>query len=218
MRRQPLPGAVSSWLALPRGALDGAHDPRVSPATADVGAHVVPDLRARRARIRREQRGGAHQLARLAVAALRHALGEPGALQRVQAPWRQPFDRGDRLALHARHRRQAGKRAPALDVHHADAALPGAAAVLGSGELELFAQHPQQGRSVRGGARDGPAIDGESNGHEDLPGLTLTCYIGGTWPCSPTLTRGAASVPSGWRCALTKTGAPGLSSLRLDGV
>src|SRR2546422_10268005 len=113
---------------------------------------------------------------------------------------------------------RSGKRAPALDVPHAGPALPGAAAVLGSGELELFAQHPQEGGSLRRSARDRPAIDSKSNGHEDLPGLVLTCYIGGTWPCSPTLTRGAASVPSGWRCALTKTGAPGLSSLRSEGV
>src|SRR2546422_11217493 len=113
---------------------------------------------------------------------------------------------------------RSGKRAPALDVHHARAALPGATAVLGSGELELFAQHPQQGRALRRSARDRPAIDGESNGHEDLPGLMLTCYIGGTWPCSPTLTRAALSVPSGWRCVTAKTGAPGLSWLRSEGV
>src|SRR2546422_7081562 len=51
---------------------------------------------------------------------------------------------------------RSGKRAPALDVHHAGAALPGAAAVLGSGELELFAQHPQEGRALRRSARDRP--------------------------------------------------------------
>src|SRR5207245_9209065 len=43
-------------------------------------------------------------------------------------------------------------------------------------------------------------------------------YIGGNWPCRPTLTRAAVRLPSGWRCAFTKTLAPSLSSLRSAGV
>ena len=39
-------------LGLPRSTLDRLHDPRVRPAAADVGAHVLDDLLARRLRIR----------------------------------------------------------------------------------------------------------------------------------------------------------------------
>src|SRR5712691_3316295 len=131
-------------LSLPHGALDRAHDARIGAAAADVGAHLVLDLRARRARVRREQRRGAHELARLAVAALRHALGEPRALQRVHSIGREALDRRDRFALHARDRHQAGEHALAVDMHHAGAALARAAAEFGAGEFEFFAQHPQQ--------------------------------------------------------------------------
>ena len=70
--------------ALPRGALDRAHDALIGSAAADVGAHVLDDLGARRLRLLLEQVGRAHDLAGLAVAALRHLLGEPGLLQRVR--------------------------------------------------------------------------------------------------------------------------------------
>src|SRR5947199_8708530 len=68
---------------LPRRALDRAHDALISPAAADVGAHVLDDLGARRRWIVLEQVGRAHDLSGLAVAALRHALGNPGLLQRM---------------------------------------------------------------------------------------------------------------------------------------
>src|SRR5262249_16768037 len=70
--------------ALLRDALDGADDARIGAAATDIGRHVLDDLRARRFRIVRQQVGGAHDLARLAVAALRHLLGEPGLLYRVR--------------------------------------------------------------------------------------------------------------------------------------
>src|SRR5258706_15748790 len=47
--------------ALLHGALDRAHDARIGAAAAHVRAHVVFDLLARRARVRGEQRRGAHQ-------------------------------------------------------------------------------------------------------------------------------------------------------------
>src|SRR2546425_1560332 len=71
--------------ALPYGALDRAHDARIGSAAAHVRTHVVLDFLTCRAWVRREHCRGAHELARLAVAALRHALGEPGALQSVHA-------------------------------------------------------------------------------------------------------------------------------------
>src|SRR5580704_9651406 len=68
---------------LPRGALDRAHDALIGSTAADIGAHVFDDLCAGRLRFLLEQVDRAHDLARLAVAALRHLLGEPGLLHRV---------------------------------------------------------------------------------------------------------------------------------------
>src|SRR5712691_7013740 len=152
-------------LSLPHGALDRAHDARIGAAAADVGAHLVLDLRARRARVRREQRRGAHELARLAVAALRHALGEPRALQRVHPIGRETLDRRDRFALYARHRHEARKHPFAVDMHHAGAALARAAAEFGAGELQFLAQHPQEAGAFRRSDADRLAVDGEIDRH-----------------------------------------------------
>src|SRR5437016_7657739 len=87
---------ISCWFMsrLPRRALDRAHDALIGPAAADVRAHVLDDLRARRLRILLEQIGRAHDLSGLAVAALRHLLGEPRLLHRMAGVWRQSLDRG----------------------------------------------------------------------------------------------------------------------------
>ena len=72
-------------VSLLRGALDGAHDARIGAAAADVAVHVRDDLLARRLLVLREQRRRLHDLAGLAVAALRHLLGDPRLLQRMAA-------------------------------------------------------------------------------------------------------------------------------------
>src|SRR3954470_19339410 len=95
---------------LPRRAFDRAHDALVGPAAADVGAHMRDDLAARRRWIGLEQIGRAHDLAGLAVAALRHALGNPGLLQRMAGIRGQALDRRHRLAGDLRDLRLAGKR------------------------------------------------------------------------------------------------------------
>ena len=81
-----------------------------------------------------------------AVAALRRAeLGE-GVLQRVgQRAVGQAFDGHDgrrRLVLDGQ--RQAGQDRLAVDQHGAGAALAELAAVLGAGQVEIFAQHLEQ--------------------------------------------------------------------------
>src|SRR4029077_8525818 len=68
---------------LPRGALDCAHDALIGSAAADVRAHVLDDLIARRLGAVFAQVSRAHDLPGLAVATLRHLLGEPSLLQRV---------------------------------------------------------------------------------------------------------------------------------------
>src|SRR5438034_5486801 len=114
-----------------RGALDRAHDALICPAAADVGAHMLDDLGARRLRILLEQVGGAHDLARLAIAALRHAFGEPGFLHRMTGVGRQTLDRRHRLAGDLGNRCLAGECTLAVDVHHAGAAEARAAAEFG---------------------------------------------------------------------------------------
>src|SRR5215468_4637231 len=88
---------------LPGSALDGAHDPLVRAAAADVGAHMIDDLRARRMRLTLQQVGRAHDLSGLAIAALRHVLGEPGLLQPVRRVFRQALDRGHGAPRHLGH-------------------------------------------------------------------------------------------------------------------
>src|SRR4051812_5534161 len=61
------------------GTVDGGPDALVCPAPADVG-HGRIDVGIARARIGGEQRRGGHDLARLAIAALRHVELGPGAL------------------------------------------------------------------------------------------------------------------------------------------
>src|SRR5262249_36524077 len=72
---------------LPRGALDRPHDALIGAAAADVAAYVFDDLCTRRLRLMLEQIGRAHNLARLAIPALRHPLGQPGLLHRMAGVW-----------------------------------------------------------------------------------------------------------------------------------
>ena len=85
-----------------------------------------------------------HDLAALAIAALRDVVRFPGCLERMLASGcGQPFDRGNRLALERANRRDAAARRLPADVHRARAAQPGAAAELGAGELQRVAQDPE---------------------------------------------------------------------------
>src|SRR6185503_19123838 len=60
----------------------GAH-PDIGAAAADVARHRLIDIRITRVLVARQQRGRAHQLAALTVAALRHVVGDPRLLQRM---------------------------------------------------------------------------------------------------------------------------------------
>src|SRR5580658_2426113 len=89
----------SAWLcrslcmALSLGdALNGGDDAGVGTASADVAVHVPDDLLACRLGIVSQQIRGLHDLAGLAVAALRHLHRHPGFLQRMAGIRRQAFD------------------------------------------------------------------------------------------------------------------------------
>src|SRR5689334_7439863 len=63
--------------------LDGGGDALIAAAAADVAAHRVVDLGLGRVLRRREQCCGLHDLASLAIAALRDVQGTPSLLYRV---------------------------------------------------------------------------------------------------------------------------------------
>src|SRR3974377_2023098 len=75
-------------------------------------------------------------------------------------------------------------------MNHARAAQAGAAAELGAGELEPFADHPQQRRSRRSVARRRLAVHSEIDAHRFL----LTCSTGEGPAASPPLIVIAAAV------------------------
>ena len=105
---------------------------------------AVVDIRVARILVLLEQRGRRHDHAALAVAALRHLQLHPGLLHRMRAVLRQRLDGGDLLALHRGDRHHAGARRLPVHVHRAGAAHRDAATVLGSGQSQLVAQHPEQ--------------------------------------------------------------------------
>jgi hypothetical protein len=65
------------------GAVDAGADADIGRAAAQVAGHRVVDLGVGRFRMLLQQGAGAHDLARLAIAALRHVEFLPGLLQRV---------------------------------------------------------------------------------------------------------------------------------------
>src|SRR3984957_425018 len=92
------------------GGVHGLADALIGAAAADVG-HRVVDIRVAGLRVGLEQRGGGHDLPRLAVAALRHVVLQPGGLHGMaESVGGQAFDRGDLRIAHStdRHRTGAG--------------------------------------------------------------------------------------------------------------
>ena len=65
----------------------------IGPAAADVAVHMLDDLLAGGLGIASEERRRLHDLPGLAIAALRHLLGDPGFLQRMAGVRRQALDR-----------------------------------------------------------------------------------------------------------------------------
>ncbi len=92
-----------------------------------------------------EQSRNRHDHAALAVAALRHVIFDPRLLHLVQrAVLREPLDGGDVLVHHHAHQHRAGAHRDAVDMDRAGPALRDPAAVLGAGQSDVLAQHPEQ--------------------------------------------------------------------------
>ena len=131
--------------------------------------HGGVDVRVGRLGLRREQRGRAHDLARLAVAALRHVERDPGVLHLLaDGAGAYALDRRDLLADGRRDRRAAGANRLAVQMHRARAAQLRAAAELGAGHAERVAQDPEQRRVRIGVDLTGLAVDGDA-GHRVSP-------------------------------------------------
>src|SRR5437879_2803224 len=211
-----------------RRAMDGGADALVGAAAADV-RHRGVDIGVARAAVLGEQRYRGHDLAGLAVAALRHVLGDPGPLHGVAPARRQPFDRGHALPGRRRDRHHAGAHRGAVEMHGAGAALGDAASELRAGEAEVVAQHPQErrvGRDVHGLAF---AVAGEDDrGHDALraagcreSGVATGKGEGGRRKGWATLQIGHDPPMSGLRSASMRPGtwsaarAPGLPSVTL---
>ena len=106
---------------------------RLASISASVGLRVLLQERHRR-----------HDLPGLAVAALRHVLGEPGLLHGMPAVGRQAFDGGDRLVDDIADLDAARADGLAVHVHGAGAALCDAAAEFRAGHAELVADDPKK--------------------------------------------------------------------------
>src|SRR5258708_23217049 len=122
----------------------GGDDALVAAASADVAFHRRVDLVVRWLLVAGEQRRGRHDLAGLAITALRHAEFSPCLLDRMIAVAVETFDRDDGDTFNRRHRDRTGTDRVAIDMHGARAAKPFAASELGPGQLQFIAQVPEQ--------------------------------------------------------------------------
>src|SRR5258708_11949925 len=148
--------------------MDGSSNSRIGSAAADVARHRLVNVLIRRLGFFAQQHGGAHQLPRLAVAALRNVLLQPRALQRITQIRRQSLDGRDSLSRRTRHWRDARAHRVSIDVHRAGAALRHAASIFRSGETKIFANDPEQWSGRVDVEIDALAIDGEAD-HESSP-------------------------------------------------
>src|SRR5262245_9020779 len=121
------------------GLLDGVADADVSHATAKVPGHDGINVLIGRGRKVADQRHRLHDLARLAVTALRDLQVGPRLLHGMPALGIEPLDGGDLGAGDAGERRYARARRAAADMDRAGAAHPDATAELRSGEADVVA-------------------------------------------------------------------------------
>src|ERR1700683_5546601 len=91
------------------GTADGAANPDIGAAAADVAGHRRVDVGIIGMGCAVQKRSGRHDLAGLAIAALRHIFRDPGLLHFVQrAVLGKTLDGGDLIALRTGNRQRAG--------------------------------------------------------------------------------------------------------------
>ena len=124
--------------------MHGIFDALISAATADVARHRFAYLVLAGLWIFGEERYGLHDLADLAIAALRDIDLTPGLLDRVISSWMKSLDRRDLAADHVGNRRDAGARCLLVDDHRAGAAKGLAAAEFCARQSGFVTQVPKQ--------------------------------------------------------------------------
>src|SRR5438309_9146289 len=151
------------------GVLDSLADPDVRTAATDVPRHCGVDIAVGWVGICGEQRRRGHDLAGLAIAALRHLQLDPGLLN-LSAGGCGPngLDRGDALAGDCRDRRDARAHRLAIDMDRASATQSEAATEFRAGHSEHIAQHPEHRRVVVDIDASSFAVDGQRLRHLSL--------------------------------------------------
>src|SRR5207247_6197037 len=131
------------------GVLDSLADSHIRTAAADVPRHRGVDVAIGRVGLGGEQRRRGHDLAGLAIAALRHLQLDPGLLNlSAGGGGTDGLDRSDALAGRGRDRRDARAHRLAIDMDRASAAQSKAATELRSGHAEHIPNHPAQRRVI----------------------------------------------------------------------
>src|SRR5439155_8296491 len=151
------------------GVLDSLADSHIGTAATDVPRHCGVDVAIGRVGLGGEQRRCGHDLAGLAIAALRHLQLDPGLLD-LLAGWggTDGFDRSDPLAARGRDRRDARAHRLAIKMDRARAAQSEAATEFRAGHAEHIPNHPKQRRVIVDIDAAGFAVDGQR-----LPHLSL---------------------------------------------
>src|SRR5580692_7337779 len=124
--------------------MDRVFDALVTAAAADIARHRFAYLIVRGLWIFRQQCRGLHDLAGLAIAALRNIDLAPGLLNRVIAGRMQAFDRRDLSDDHVGDRGDASARGLLVYDHRACAAQRYAAAEFRAGQSDFVTEKPEQ--------------------------------------------------------------------------
>lgn len=131
--------------ALSSGSLDGSANSLVRPTTADIAGHTLVNLLISRLRRCVQQRYCLHDLARLAVSALRNIMLNPRLLNGMKAIYPDPLDRSDMSAGQGTHRCDARPDGLAVLVHGTSSTQGHPASKFRSREPENIAEVPEQG-------------------------------------------------------------------------
>jgi hypothetical protein len=148
--------------------MDRLADPLVRAAAADISLHGNIDIGIAGFGIAPEQGDSAHDLSRLAVAALRHLLFHPGLLHGLRLFAIDAFYRRDLLTGYGGEREAAGPDGIPCQVHGTGAALGDPAAEFSSFQPYQVPYYPEQGHIGFGIDLDGLVIDGKRiSGHKE---------------------------------------------------
>src|ERR1035437_9302089 len=195
--------------------MDGAANAWIGAAAANL-AKIAVDVGVSWLRMFLQERRRRHDLSRLAVAALRHILGEPGLLHRVLAVGRQAFDCGDGLADNVADLDTAGAHGLAVHMHGAGAAQRDAATKFCSGQSDFVADVESPGGISPPGAPRSVREPLDSHGSRCsavgtrgqqlylVHGLLLL-PVGFSWPVAR-LNNAAPSLQPHYRTFITTTG------------